>query len=610
MWCRWAVPLLLLALIAGCRQAEPPREKTNRPKPRQVKRDTTEGPSEPAPRKREDLEKALESGNSASARRAAAFELGQLKAAGKWSLPQLAERVEKDDDASVRDMAAQAIGEIAQALPTPPAWAPAGPALLKRLRAESNPHAKRSIIYALGAYGKPAADASAAIKAAMSDDDASVRQNAAWALGRLGTGATELTAALRDKNDLVRRDAAQALGEVARAEGRAAASVAGASLISLATSEKENPVVKKAALASLVPLLTAEHVTSAPKLVPLLDSKDPETRRGAAIALAMVRGEQYKLRAPQLHDTAPEVRETAERELKAFEEHFKKAVPALAEALGDPEMQAQAAAALSGLGEAAAPASAALASALKESTNPIVRRNCAIALGTLKAKCPEDGVVALADALKVRPAPPDGAPAPVHDEEQVRHMAAEALSHIGYPANKAAMPAIRDTITKDPRDNHKVRLRLVEALFYVNDLQSEGLKGPLEKVLGETTDDHDAMIVRYQCARILAQRFHDKAPDATVGVLMHMLHNRKIKIFYETRASTDGVTEASKGDTRTATRTGGDARFMAAEGLGWLGPKASSNEGVMKALRAARSDPDGMLKKFATKAYSELGGKD
>jgi len=516
----------------------------------------------------------LDRGKTPKARRAAAFALGRMGSLGGRAVPGLAKRVRDDEEAGVRDMAAQALGEIVLASTSPAtrAWEDAGPILRRRLGDEKDARVRRSIVYAIGACGPAAKGALPEVREALRDKSAPVRQNAAWALGRIGAGVDGLREALADGEALVRRDAAHALELIARTSGKAAASAAGHDLIRMAAKEKDG-VVRKAALAALARVAGPEHADACAALHPILEDRDGDTRRGAAFALAAAGGE-----------------------------HLKKAMPVLEAALSDADQTVQelAAAGLAGIGAEAESAVPALAAALTKSTAPNVRRNCAIALGQVGKRCGEDGVKALAAALKPRP----GARGEAEDE--VRHMAAEALSHVGYPANKLAVPAILDAIAADT--NVQVRLRCVEALFNLHDLDGEGVTPTLTKVLAETADE--PVLVRYNCARLLAKELKDKAPDKAVGVLMHMLDNRKIKVFYNTGASVDGgTTEGMKGTTSTAARTGGDARFMAAEALGWLGSKSSDDKTVMDALRKAATDDDPMLKKHASASVAKLGGK-
>jgi HEAT repeat protein len=519
----------------------------------------------------------LEKGKTTQSRRAAAFAIGRMGPLGAPGIDSLARRLRDDDEPLVRDMAAQALGEVVLGsgeTVARRAWESAGSILKRRLAEEREARVRRSIVYALGAIGESARPALPEIREALRDKAPSVRQNAAWALGRIGAGASELRQALRDSDALVRRDAAHALGQIARAKGRDAVKDAGHELIRMASKEKDG-VARNTALAALASIAGKEHAEACDALHPLLDSRDGDTRRATAFALAAAGGE-----------------------------HLKKALPVLEEALldGDPSVQALAAAGLAGVGKEADAAAPALARALEKSTDPIVRRNCAIALGQIGERGGEVAALALAAALKPRSV--RGADAEAQEDE-VRHMAAEALSHIGFPANRKAVPAIKNAIAGDR--HFEVRLRCVEALFRASasDLNDLGVTRVLEKVLEETGEE--GVLVRYNCARLLAKTFADKAPPRSVDVLMHMLHNRKIKVFYETGASVEGgPTEANKGTTSTAARTGGDARFMAAEALGWLGPLASENKEVVEALRKATSDDDSELRKKASEALKSL----
>ncbi|MGL4550220.1 MAG: HEAT repeat domain-containing protein, partial [Gemmataceae bacterium] len=83
---------------------------------------------------------ALERGDRPEARRGAAFALGRMGPVGSMALADLARRVQADPDGAVRDMAAQAIGEIVLTLNPPPAsaWERCGPALLKAAREDAD----------------------------------------------------------------------------------------------------------------------------------------------------------------------------------------------------------------------------------------------------------------------------------------------------------------------------------------------------------------------------------------------------------------------------------------------------------------------------------------
>lgn len=517
----------------------------------------------------------LKGADKAQARRSAAFALSRMGQAGSLALADLADRVRDDRDAPVRDMAAQAIGDIVLSFPIQPAsaWESCGPVLREAVRRESDSRVKRSAVYALGAFGPTAAAARDVLKAALADRSPAVRQNAAWALGRLGAQADagcidSLRDRLADDSPLVRRDAAQALGTLALSASRKAMASAGRPLIEMARRDTDD-VARKAALAALATVAGPEHAGTAGELHPLLESRDAETARGAAFALAAVGGE-----------------------------HARKAMPVMRLALTDPEaaVQALAAAGLASAGPDAASAVEDLARALSRSKDPVVRRNCIIALGQIGPKA-EAGVPAIAAALTVSPESPP----------KVREYAGEALSHIKYPQNRKGLAAVRKAIASDPSQD--VRLRCVEALFQIRtprDLDEHDLTKTLEKVLDETGSE--STLVRYNCARVLAVVFADKVSDRAIDTLMDMLHNRTIRIFYETRAAIEGgATESSAGTTGVAERTGGDARHLAAEALGWTGRKSADNPKVMEALRKAATDPEPNLADRAKKALAVLG---
>jgi HEAT repeat protein len=460
-------------------------------------------------------------------------------------------------------------------------WDEAGKALTSALD-HPNPRVRRSAAYALGAFGILAESALPALKKSLRDRSPAVRQNAAWAMGRVAVGidsvtVIELCDLLTDRNALVRRDAAAALESVGKTVKPATLQLTTKPLLDLVKSDKDE-VVRKTALGALAALSSKEHAKDGPDLYPLLDSKDPDTARKAAYVLAKMGGEPAR-----------------------------RAVPALRLALSDsdPGVQELAAAALSAMGPDAAPAVGDLGRALTLSTTPVVRRNCAIALGHI-GKEAKSAVSALAEALKpVSDAPSDLERARPYEE--VREQAAEALVRIGFPHNEAAMPTVRDVIAKDA--NHLVRQQCVEALFGATaaDLARLEILGVLERVLHETTAGY-ARIVRYDTARLLARTLSEKAPDKTCDVLLDMIERRSLKIFHGTDATIKATPdEARTGASGTSQNLGGDARFLAAQAMGWMGDKSKKNKDIVTALRKAVTDPEPMLKKYAANALKELG---
>jgi HEAT repeat protein len=502
----------------------------------------------------------------ASVRRSAAFALGKMGPDGYRGVPGLVRRLGQDSDAGVREAAAAALGDVATAMRGGgrALWGDAGAALEKALRDDADPRVKRSAAYALGCFGGNAESAAGALRKALKDASPSVRQNAAWALGKLGPAADaeavgDLCDLLTDPNAAVKRDAAGALGAVGKP--RAAAGVG--PLLRLAKGEKD-PVVLKTALDALAKLAGPDHRNDVAALTPLLSNDDPEVARAAAFVMGNVGGE-------------PAVA----------------ALPVLRQALrdDDPVVQGLAAAALAGIGPEAEPAVLDLAEAIGEGRAPEVRRNAAIALGHLKEKA-KPALPAIIKALKP--------PTPT----EVRQYAAEALAHMRYPANEEAIPAVLEAIRtdKDPT----VRQRGVWALFGLKDLEKFGADKVLAEVL--ETKDEAGVMVRYDSARCLAFAMGPRAPARTADVLLHMLRNRDLLVYNRTDAKVEGAgSEATRGQSGVAQDLGGDARYMAAQALGWLKDSAAKCKDVIDALKEAAKDKDGKLREEAEKSLRALG---
>ncbi len=507
--------------------------------------------------------------SQAAQRRSAAFALGRMGVEARTAVPELARRVLDDPDADVRDAAAAAIGDIVRDFKggdVKQVWTKAGGTLVKALKEDADERVRRSAAYALGTFGRIGVDATEYLVKALKDDKSSVRQNAAWAIGQIGEGAKEavgdLCELLSDKDTLVRRDAAGALGSM----GKAGAS-AGRPLIDLLKSESDD-VVKKTALDSLAHIASPEQAGAVGDLEPLLKDADPEVRMGAAIVFARVGGEAATL-----------------------------ALPVLQKALKDsePHTQELATAALSNLGPAAKPAMYDLGDVLTNSKNSLlVRRNAALAIAHIGAEA-APVVPSLVEGLR-------------RDQPlEVRQFSAEALAQMKYPANEKGVPAILESIEKDT--DSLVRQKCVWALFGVetaDDLRKLGAVPVLEKLLSERGSE--MALVRYDAARKLANVFRAETPDAAVDVLLEMIKNKTLKVYNSTDANVEGAgTEASAGRANVKENTGGDARYMAAQAMRWLGEKAKKRDDVVAALRKAAMDSDRKLREEATTSLDKLG---
>ena len=509
---------------------------------------------------------------SAEVRRGAAFALGKIGA--EADAPKVVEALTRrlsdpKEDAGVKDFAASGLGDVMTALGDQgfAYWAKAGPALQQALK-DQDPRVRRSAAVGLGAFGPTAAPARDDLITALGDSSAIVRQNAAWALGKLGKeagqeGVTRLRGLLEAEEPLVRRDALHALGEV----GNPTAHSAVAAMMKAAGAER-TAVVRKAAVEALSKLVGPDDRADAPALYPLLQDKDSETRYGAAIVLGTIGG--------------AEARE---------------ALPALREALNgqDPHFQESAAAAIGGLGKDGAPAVGDLGKALTEAKEPDVRRNAALSLARIGPASAE-ALPQILQALQYSDAAADA------EYNQVRLYAGEALVNIHMPGVEPAIPSVLKILRSDP--DPLVRQRCLWALFDVQDINKYKITPVLTAVLDET--GADAALLRYDAARVLALRLAENAPDKTVDVLLDMLNNKDLIQFKGTGAKTSGVGgEGTGGKTTVNVDQGGDARWMAAEALGWLRRKANRPD-VLKALQDAAQDKDANLRNKATEALGRI----
>ncbi len=374
---------------------------------------------------------------------------------------------------------------------------------------------------------------------------------------------TALCTCLNDKDVLVRRDAAGALGSLGKA------GAAGAEALLQLVKVETDDVVKKTAIDALGHLAGPEHRPYAQALQPLLENKDPELAMSAALVLARIGGEEGA-----------------------------SALPVLRKGLKDPDahVQEMAAAALSNLGPKAEPAMYDLAEVLTNGRNStFVRRYAALALSHI-GPAAKPVVPSIVQAL--RPAEP----------VKVRQYAAEVLAQMKYPANEKAVPAILETIEKDT--DPVVRQKCVWSLFRMNNVE-EFKRSGAEKTLTKVLDDQSEKmtLVRYDAARKLAYMLGADAPDKTVDVLLNMLNNKRLNVYNRTDAKVEGTgNEATAGRANVKENLGGDARYMAVEALGWLGPtKVKARDDVVKALKQAARDEDATLRAAAKKALTELG---
>jgi CubicO group peptidase (beta-lactamase class C family) len=146
---------------------------------------------------------------------------------------------------------------------------------------DSDPLVRENAAIALGRLGSAARQAVDPLVKALGDEDLYVRGTAAVALGRIGAAAVPaLVRALADENGEVRRSAAIALGRLgASARGAIPALIAG-----LADRDENVRYAASVALGGL----GAAAQDAVPALTEALHDRDPDVRGGAALALQQI----------------------------------------------------------------------------------------------------------------------------------------------------------------------------------------------------------------------------------------------------------------------------------------------------------------------------------
>jgi HEAT repeat protein len=460
-----------------------------------------------------------------------------------------------DPDPRVRESLATALGEIGSAArplprrrrrssPENKRWfgwprrkqiPPTDPAVvmldvLRSLLGDSVATVRREAAVALGRTGATAAPAVADLLARLDDSDEEVRRCAAEALGRSdGTnGATvaALARMLAEPNDRLRVAAAGALGTM-----NSAAAAAVPALIRLLQSDDE--AVRQAA-AEAVGKIGVLPETVHETLAEGLGDDDPAARVRTAEAIGAI-GPVAAPAAPALvgvlKDGNDRVRAKAVEALGRIGDAAPEAVPHLMRALRDQDtwVSALAAEALGEMGESAVEAIPALVRSLRHA-NPRVRANAAEALGKL-GESAVPGAPALEAALK-------------DPEDTVRIAAIQALGEVGQPS-----PAGRQWLIEAAADdNPEVRAAAVTTLGKLADLAAA------ERVTVLDAIDDASAIVRQRAAAVLP-RLGDAAAIQSLCQLVE--------------------------------DSGPDVRVQAVRALGQMGPSATAAGPVLARVAAA-----------------------
>jgi len=495
-------------------------------------------------------QKQLKEGKAEKTRRSAAFALGKLGSSASSAINDLKKTLREDKAGSVREAAALALGDIGRAALKALEDPDLVQALTQALAKDTDPLVRRSAALSLGKFGPDAKAALAALETAVDDPNVTVRQNAAWALGRIGAASVKgLKKALKDSDILVQRDAAGSLGRLDPEEARGALDEL------VACCKIDNSALRIAALSVLNKIVTSEDGKIAVLIKPALADADPEVKRNAALTLANIGGP----------EAAP-------------------ALPILLEALrdGDAELKPQAAAAIGNLGDAAASAVSPLIKALADPEKE-VRRYAALALGGIGEKA-EPAIGPLVKLL-----------ANTSEYAEARVEAATALAKIG-PRKEAedAVPSLL-RVLENPKDHSLVRERIVWALrvHKLNLGNFPGVYPTFGKVMVEAKTDKNTML-RYDCAYMLGVLQAADAPDKVLDVLLEFLKNDQILI-YKGKAVTVGSSGGveAKGSATTAKDEGyGDGRVMAIQALGRMGAeRVLRRKDVVMQLQAINANP-------------------
>jgi HEAT repeat protein len=482
-------------------------------------------------------------------RRNAAFALGKMGNRASQVLPELVKCMPSEIDAKAREAIVVALGEVARESLSANADE-IEKLLCTTVQNDANPLVRRSAACSLGMLTRKTAATKAALDAALGDDKAEVRQNAAWALGQLGEmGLPGLKRALADADPLVKRDSAGALMHI-----RDPDKVRTLLDDLLPLCRDANSEVRRAALNVLVQIVEDKDKAAIEPLKAAMQDTDLENKRNAALALSNIGGD----------DT-------------------RDAVPVLLDAIkngGDVELRRLATLAIRNIGPSASSAVPELVNLLRFDKDAELRGFAAMALGGV-GKEAEPAVPFLVEML-VNPS----------ERRDTRIESALAIGRIGpCPASREAVPSLTKVLQDSAQDS-KVRERVIWAMRAHNVALREinGVKEAFTKVLGERVNGENRML-RYDCAYMLGMLWQVDAPDAALDVLMEFLKDDTIQLYSGTTSSVGGAGNESVGGQASAKESGkGDGRTMATDALKMIGARALARNDIVNQLQFLAKD--------------------
>jgi HEAT repeat protein len=491
----------------------------------------------------------LKTSIDAKQRRHAAFALGKLGNRAFSSLGEMKIAFGKEKDVKVREALVYAMGEICRET-----IGTGNDVDLERIfisaASNSDAYVRRSGVFALGCLGNKSRESLQALETALGDQEAIVRQNAAWALGQFGEGALPmLKKALHDPDALVKRDAAGALLQMKDPD-----KVHELLKDLLPLCRDTNSETRRAALNVLVRIVEPKDKEAIPPLRVALEDRDLENKRNAALALTNIGGEETAI-----------------------------ALPVLLEAIknGDADLRKQAVLAIRGIGPSAAPVVPEMMRLLRDDKDAEIRGYAALALGGI-GKAAEPAIPLLVKKIQ-----------DAGETTETRIQCAMAMARIGNGA--AAVAAVPDLlgVVGNPVHDAKVRERVIWALrVHGSELRNmNGVKETFTKVVVEARNDQNRML-RYDSAYMLGMIWQQAAPEPALDVLTEYLHDDTIKIFDKTATSVGPTSLETKGGTTGVEERGkGDGRIMAVDALQMMGPtRYAGRAPLMKQLRVIAAD--------------------
>jgi HEAT repeat protein len=541
--------------------------------------------------------------NDARDRASAAFALGKIGSDAEDAVPALVKLLQKDKEATVRDAAALAIGNIAK---RGRAGVYVISALCTALTTDKDYSVKRSAAVALGHSAFDTADVRSALEKALIDEPKDARdkdkakglkQNAVWALGEVCEKADKppvdsFRKALADGDKLVMRDAANA---VAKLQAKSAAKAAVPELV--ACVKHEYVELRKSACFALVELVTPKDEQALEVLVAVCNNnqEDDEVRENAALALSNIGGDNAK---------------AAVRPLLAMLAKDPKANANANEKERILEKKRRAALAFRNLGVVGQEAQGELIKALKHPDEDL-RHNAAIALGGIKSRA---AVAPLVQRI-----------ADQKEKERVRVAACVALQGIGACEEaKAAVPQLI-AVLENPKQPPFVRERILWSLrvHQAGLLDYDNLMTAMKNILVEpglktavstTTGHSSGKMLRYDCAFLLSVLKSVNAPEEVFPVLQEFVHDDKIRIFTGLGSGGGGVKgEGTSGVKGKVQELGdSDGRIMALNALERLGiERVRTHPEILNQLKKMSTGKnfDDDIREKAAKLLSDWGVK-